>query len=289
MPRIAVAFIVCLAFIGSAVAQDAPKQEAAKKALEPTVVPFKLSRTQHIVVRVKIDGKGPFHFVVDTGSPVLVISTEAAKKAGLASNKGLGTIKKLDFEGGLSENNVKAWIETPFQIEGMNGMGLPGIELHGMMGYTVLAKYKIEIDMSREKMVWTPLAFEPAPLERMRAKDGAVASIEMMGALVKGVAGLARLAGLKPPPPDAPRGFLGVELEQREKRVRIVSVLDDGPAAGAGLKAGDEFESIGKKAIATLAEASAAVAEVRIGQNIAISVLRGGEKIVVTMKAAPGF
>src|SRR5436190_16836197 len=101
MLRIAGGLLVCVILAGSAQSQD-----AAKNAGPPTVVPFKLTRTQHVMVRVKIDGKGPFHFVVDTGCPVLVISTEAAKKAGLVGEMGVGVIKKLDFEGGLSQENV---------------------------------------------------------------------------------------------------------------------------------------------------------------------------------------
>jgi hypothetical protein len=275
----------CLAITSVFLLSSAHAQEAGK-AGKPAVVPFKLSRTQHVVVRVKIDGKGPFHFVVDTGCPVLLISTDAAKKAGLVDDKGGAVIKKLDFEGGLTEDNVKARIETPFQIEGMNSMGLPGVELHGLMGYTVLAKYKIEIDMSREKMVWTPLAFEPPPLERLKVKDGSTANIEIMGTLMKV---LARFSGLKPAPPGTPRGLIGVELEQVDKSVRVASVLGDSPAAGAGLKAGDELATIGKKQVATLAEANAAVAELRIGDDATIGVIRGNEKIVLKMKTAAGF
>src|SRR4051812_46149555 len=117
MVRIAGAAIIYFVFVTAATSQ-----ETAKGIGNPTIVPFKLTRTQHVMVRVKIDGKGPFHFVVDTGCPVLVISTEAAKKAGLVDEKGVGIIKKLEFEGGLSQENVKARIETPFQIEGMNNM-----------------------------------------------------------------------------------------------------------------------------------------------------------------------
>jgi hypothetical protein len=281
MLRIVGALFVCLIL-----AAPAHSQEVAKNSGTPTVVPFKLTRTQHVMVRVKIDGKGPFHFVVDTGCPVLVISTEAAKKAGLESVQGVGIIKKLDFEGGLSEENVKARIETPFQIEGMNNMGLPGVELHGLMGYTVLAKYKMEIDLSRERMVWTPLAFEPPPLAKLKLKDGSAASIEIMGTLLKV---LSRLSGLKPSPPGTPRGFAGIELEQAAKRVRVARVLDDTPAGRAGLKAGDELQMIGKQAVATLAEALAAVAAVRSGEDLTLEVSRGGERLAVQLKTATGF
>jgi len=53
-------------------------------------------------------------------------------------------------------------IEDPFQLEGMNGLGLAGAELHGVIGYNILARFRMEIDFTRDKMVWTPLKFEPA-------------------------------------------------------------------------------------------------------------------------------
>ena len=44
----------------------------------------------------------------------------------------------------------------------MNGMGLAGLEIHGLMGYQLLAKYRMEIDFTRDKMTWTELDYKPA-------------------------------------------------------------------------------------------------------------------------------
>jgi len=144
----------------------------------------------------------------------------------------------------------------------------------------------MEIDLSRERMIWTPLAFEPPPLDKLKLKDGSAASIEIMGTLLKVIS---RLSGLKPSPPGTPRGFAGIELEQAGKRVRVARVLEDTPAAQAGLKAGDELQMIGKQAVATLAEALAAVAAVRSGQDLSLEVLRGGERLVIQLKTATGL
>ena len=35
-------------------------------------------------------------------------------------------------------------------------MGFAGAELHGIIGYNVLARYRMEIDFTRDKMTWTP-------------------------------------------------------------------------------------------------------------------------------------
>ena len=46
-------------------------------------VPYRLTDTNHFLVRVRINGKGPFNFLVDSGAPALFVATETAKKIGL--------------------------------------------------------------------------------------------------------------------------------------------------------------------------------------------------------------
>src|SRR6478752_7429689 len=93
-----------------------PAQDVKKVDAKPALVPFRLTDTHHTLVRVKINGKGPFNFVVDTGCPVFLIAEPVGKKIGL--EKGWVTLDKLELEGGLEVKNLKARVETPFQIEG---------------------------------------------------------------------------------------------------------------------------------------------------------------------------
>src|SRR5438552_18969599 len=65
-------------------AQDAGKKDPPKKI----VVPFELIKTQHMVVNVKINGKGPFRLVFDTGAPDSLVSNKVAKEAGLVGKGG---------------------------------------------------------------------------------------------------------------------------------------------------------------------------------------------------------
>src|SRR5579871_3038311 len=63
-------------------------------------IPYRLTDTNHFLVRVRINGKGPFNFLVDTGAPALYISTETAKKIDLVPAKGKfwTPVNRLDFE-----------------------------------------------------------------------------------------------------------------------------------------------------------------------------------------------
>ena len=50
----------------------------------------------------------------------------------------------------------------------MNGLGLAGVELHGMIGYNVLARYRMEIDFTRDKMTWTRARLRSAAAQGAR-------------------------------------------------------------------------------------------------------------------------
>src|SRR5262249_11812266 len=126
-------------------------------------VPYRLTDTNHFLVRVRVNGKGPFNFLVDTGAPALYVATETARKVGLkASDEEFWTrVERLDFEGGASLRDVKARVEDPFQLVGMNALGLPGASIDGILGFTVLARFRLELDPTRDRMTWTRLDYEP--------------------------------------------------------------------------------------------------------------------------------
>ena len=44
-------------------------------------VPYRLTETNHFLVRVRINGKGPFNFLVDSGAPELFVATERPRRS----------------------------------------------------------------------------------------------------------------------------------------------------------------------------------------------------------------
>jgi hypothetical protein len=260
------------------------KKQETKFDAKPALVPYRLTDTHHTLVRVKINGKGPFNFVVDTGCPVLLISEPVGKKIGL--DKGWATLDSLELEGGLELKKIKARIETPFQIEGMNGMGLAGVELHGLMGYTVLAKYKMDFDFTKKQMLWTPLQTEPLapqPLKGAKGTDGGMDTIVSIMRLVAG------LAGIGPAPPPQPRGFFGFELDQGDKVVRVARVLADSPAAKAGLKKGDRIVRVESSDVAAVNAVLEQAKKITPGKTLNITVERGKEKHELKITAGDGL
>jgi hypothetical protein len=274
-----VAGLLVILFFTGVSGADEPKGTAFQ-------VPYRLTETQHVLVRAKIDGKGPFNFIVDTGAPVMFVSAPVGKKLGLkADAKGWTVLSGLEIEGGPVMHKVKVRVETPFQLEGMNAMGLAGVELHGILGYTVLAKFRLEFDFTRDQMVWTLLDFSPPPPQAIGAK-GANAGLEMIGAFMKI---LSVLAGTKVGSDAAPRGFLGVELIDRKTGVHINKLLAKAPSAAAGLQAGDVLQAVNGKTVRTSADVQRILARMLPGEMVRFAVIRDKIKKQVEVRAGEGL
>src|SRR5207253_375864 len=148
-----------------------------------------------------------FRSILDTGAPALFVATATCKKLGIERDaNGWGTFDRFEIEGGVVLTKVQGRVEDPFQLEGMNGLGLAGAELHGIIGYNVLARFRIEFDFTRDKMAWTALGYDPPRPEGLGGQ-GAPTGMEAMGGVLKLLGGL---LGKKPEPVVTLRGFLGV-------------------------------------------------------------------------------
>jgi membrane-associated protease RseP (regulator of RpoE activity) len=282
---IALLFVFPVALHAQETKKDGDKKEDKKLDAKAELVPFRLTDTNHTLVRVKINGKGPFNFIVDTGCPVFLIAEPVGKQVGLKVEKGWSVLDKLELEGGLELTKVKARVETPFQITAMNRMGLPGVELHGLMGYTVLAKYKMDIDYTKKQMLWTPLAFDPPPPMPLGNK----ADTAGMDTMVLLAEILSVLAGTGQPPPPQPRGFFGFELEQKDKAVYVAKVLKKGPAAEAGLKKGDRILQAGGKDISSIDGVLQQASKLTAGKTLSLTIERKNEKQELKITAGDGL
>ena len=248
-------------------------------------VPYQLTDTNHFLVRARINGKGPFNFLVDSGAPALFIATETAKKIGIKPNQSefWTPIDRLDLEGGAYLIGIKARVDDPFQLVGMNALGLPGTSIDGILGFTILARFRLEIDLTRDRMVWTRLDHEPpdvvVPKPKVGEQGGAPMGIQAMSALGPLAKGLAFLMGKQPAVDHQPRGFLGLEWSEKDnagrKVVFIVAVLDGSPAARSGIRPGDQIVRLNDHDIGSLKDAQTALANIHTGEQIALIVDRG--------------
>lgn len=262
--------------------------DEAKPAAKSYEIPYRLTVPKHVLVRAKINGKGPFNFILDTGAPALFVATKVCKKLGIEpDSRGWGVFDRFEIEGGLVLEKAKGRVEDPFQLEGMNGMGLAGAELHGIIGYSVLARYRMEIDFTRDKMLWTPLAFTPRPPAGMGGRGGGGAGgLEVVGSLMKM---FGALTGAKATPDVAPRGFLGLDVVDGDANPVVRSVLEKGPAARAGVKVGDVLTKVGGRRVVDRNDVVRMTKKLTAGATVTLTVQRGDDTKELTLTTGEGL
>ncbi len=275
----------------SGLAPDDPKQD--REVGRSYQVPYRLTNTNHFLVRVRINGKGPFNFLVDTGAPALFIATETAEKIGLKpSPKEFWTpVDRIDFEGGAHLGKLNARVEDPFQLVGMNALGLPGASIDGILGFTVLARFRLEIDPTRDRMTWTRLDFEPRDILIPKTPDGAQAAPKGQALNALGlVAKVAAVAlGKEPEEQLHPRGFLGIELTEKDGEVCVLRVLPGSPAAKGGVKNGAHLIEVRGKTIKNATDALSAVAGIRPGESLTLAFSDGKDRFELNLTAGEGL
>jgi serine protease DegQ len=269
-------------------ADEPPKQSSKdepKKEGKTYQIPYRLTNTKHVLVRAKINGKGPYNFIIDTGAPALFVATAVCKKLDIEPDKkGWGTFDKFEIEGGLVIEKAKGRIEDPFQLEGMNSLGLAGVELHGVIGYNLLAKYKMEFDFTKTKLAWTELVdFEPKPPEGLTKGGGGV---DAMAVLMKV---LVAFLGDRPKPELTPRGFLGLELEDGKDGIVVKGVLEKSPAAAAGIKAGDRITHYSAWEVPKIEDLQKRLANRGADEEVTLKIKRGDDKKEFKLKTAEGL
>jgi serine protease DegQ len=269
-----------------------PARAAEPKATSPPPktttfeIPYRLTDTKHVLVRVKINGKGPFNFIIDTGAPALIMTEAVGKKVGGKEEDGWLTFDKFELEGGLSVPNPRGVAIDMFQLKGMNAMGLAGVELHGVIGYNVLAQYRIEYDFTETKLKWTPVDYKvPAP-KRITDKGGSQGGLEMIGELMRF---LSALGGIKPNLEIHPRGFLGAELDADAKEPVVKAVLAGSVAEKAGLKTGDRIERVNGARVRSLSALLEAVKKETEGSSVKLTVRRGDDTKDISVELGRGL
>jgi membrane-associated protease RseP (regulator of RpoE activity) len=269
-----------LFIVATALAAEPPKPARAHR------VPYQLTDTKHLLVRLKINGKGPFNFIVDTGAPALFVGTEAAKTAGIDPNKrGMTKLDRIEIEGGITMDKVTAVIDDPFQLIGMNRMNAAGVKYHGMLGYNVLARFRIQYDLTDTHLTWTPLDWEPPALFRLGG-NGQPAEVAAMSSLANFATAF---VGKKPSPVYIERGFLGVTLDAKGDDAVIASILPDSPAQAAGLRVGDQIVKVNEEKIAGVDALFRVAAKIPAGAEVQLTVRRGEKENTVTLTLGKGL
>jgi S1-C subfamily serine protease len=172
----------------------------------------------------------------------------------------------------------------------MNATGLADTDIAGVLGYSLLGRYRIDIDLKRRHMLWADSGVEvkmPSALEVTGGKP--IRPGSEVGELDR-IASSAREYLPKKTNQDVRgRGLIGIELEDTPEGVRVKSVLPGSPAARAGLQQGDIIAraSLGGPA-ESMENASRLIAlasDLAGGDRLFIALKRGGRELKAAVTA----
>ena len=131
-----------------------------------TVVPFELLNN-HIYLNVKLNGKGPYRLLCDTGG-ANVITPELAKELGVTSQgafegRGVGEksedigVTKLDTIG-IGDATISNQLFAVFPLGSFTAV--EGVPQFGLIGYEVFKRFVARVDYEKGLLtLWLPAAF----------------------------------------------------------------------------------------------------------------------------------
>jgi hypothetical protein len=124
-----------------------------------TTLPFRLLNN-HIYICGKVDGKGPFTFMVDTGGHTLLsprlLAQLGGTSAGKAATSGVGPkIASLGFAkvGTIALGGVRMRDQTAF-ITNVYAAAIEGIPVDGMVGFELFRRFVVRIDYGRRTITF---------------------------------------------------------------------------------------------------------------------------------------
>src|SRR5205823_260923 len=124
----------------------------------------------HFSVQVKVNGKGPYRLIFDTGAPMILLSRKVGKECDLLGGKGKkapaaalfampgqAIVDSLDV-GGVPAKDVAAIVmDHPTVVAISEVFGT----IDGLVGFPFFARYKTAIDYQAKTLTLTPNGFRP--------------------------------------------------------------------------------------------------------------------------------
>ncbi|MBA4190145.1 MAG: serine protease [Planctomycetaceae bacterium] len=267
------------------VAEEKPKtaEEVKKADAKAIVVPFELLKSRHMAVMVKVNGKGPYKLIFDTGAPTNLVNNRLAKDAGVLKKGdkaamplfGMGGAKVMDTLeiGDVKMEKVPVMVmDHPTVTAISNALG----PIDGIIGFPFFAQYKTSVDYQKKELTFTPNGYVPGD-----AMQG------LMDKMMKGSKG-------KPEPGVAsPAGVWGFSVDKADKDedagVVVKDVFAGSAAADAGLKTGDRLLTLDGRWTDSIADTFTAASLVKPGRAAVVVVKRDGKEVKLTVKPANGL
>lgn len=130
-------------------------------------MPFRLLNN-HVYVQGRVNGRGPYTFIVDTGGHTLlspkVVAEAALSSHGAAASSGTG--EKVETSGFAKVHEIDIggvrMIDQTAIITNVYDQAIEGIPVDGMIGFELFRRFAVRIDYGRKTMTATDFAhFDP--------------------------------------------------------------------------------------------------------------------------------
>jgi len=242
-----------------------------------TVAALEVLPSGHIAVQAVVNGKGPFRLIVDTGSPITLLSGHAALKAGLIKAaevkqpvllglRGQFTLKSLTI-GGLTSKDVNVLVMDHPTVQLLSQLEGP---IEGILGFTFFSHYRITIDYAGKQLSFVPVDYTPR---------------DVMSTV------MVRLMGGEDRRVIAPVGIWGIVLDKPAGAtgVRIAQVYLHSAAENSGLKVGDRLLTLDGRWTDTLIDCYEAASLVHADQDIIVKVLRDDKELDIAVHPHTGL
>jgi hypothetical protein len=263
-----------------AVALPARAQEAPK----PVVVPFETLPSGHMTIMVKVNGKGPYKLIFDTGAPLTLVNTKLADESGVmkaGAKQGFSLlpsaqqvkIKEIDINGLKVEEMPAVVMDHPTVKAISDAFEDKAGPIYGIVGFPFFARYKMTLDYKARTLTFVPNGYKPPDV-----------MVALMAELTRSETGPKMLA------PAALWGLTAAKADGDEKDgVDVKEVRPGSPAALGGLKPGDRLLTLDGRWTDTLADLYAAAGVVQPGKEVAVKVLRDGKEMTLKVKPVSGL
>jgi hypothetical protein len=271
-------------------ADDAPsrdKKSAEPKQDKPITVPFEMLKTGHITVMVKVNGKGPYKLIFDTGAPLTLVNNKIAKEAGLLEgvqkplfapfgSMGEAKIEMLQV-GDQKADNVSAMVMDHPTVEAISRAFLKEAgPIDGIVGFPFFARFKMTLDYKEKTLTFMPNGYKPPDV------------IKAMTAAL--TAELTNPETVKILSPAGQWGFLPAKDDKDDDAgVTVKEVFEGGAAAAAGLKAGDRLLTIDGRWTDSIPDLYRAAEYVKPGATAPVTVKRDGKELTLKVKPTTGL
>ena len=246
-------------------------------ASEMHEIPFELLKTGHMVIEAKINEKGPYRFIFDTGAPASIVSSRVGKIAeinpaskvsiSIFGNGGQVAIKSVQVGSSTSSNMQAILMDHPTIAVISKYFG----QIDGILGYTFFSKYALRIDYKLKKIYLKETDYIPE---------------DVIGKMVRSI-----LKQKQEPRILVAAAYWGFNVSEGESKssVLVKDLAPQSPASKAGLLNQDQLLEINGQWVTNLMDIQWIMATTEPNADCLVTVLRDGKKLLIRLSPSSGL